>query len=41
MSDIGERGKKIVSEDMGVEADKRTTGASFIKDIGADSLETV
>src|SRR4029079_5631757 len=41
MSDIGERGKKIVVEHLGVEPDKGVAGASFIADLGADSLDTV
>ena len=41
MSDISERVKKIVVEHLGVEADKVTDGASFIDDLGADSLDTV
>jgi acyl carrier protein len=41
MSDIGERVKKIVVEHLGVEPDKVTDGASFIDDLGADSLDTV
>jgi acyl carrier protein len=41
MSDIGERVKKIVVEHLGVEADKVTDSASFIDDLGADSLDTV
>ena len=41
MSDIGERVKKIVVEHLGVEADKVVEGASFIDDLGADSLDTV
>ena len=41
MSDIGERVKKIVIEHLGVEADKVTDNASFIDDLGADSLDTV
>jgi acyl carrier protein len=41
MSDIGERVKKIVVEHLGVEADKVTENASFIDDLGADSLDTV
>jgi acyl carrier protein len=41
MSDIGERVKKIVIEHLGVEADKVTENASFIDDLGADSLDTV
>jgi acyl carrier protein len=40
-SDIGERVKKIVVEHLGVEAKKVTDAASFIDDLGADSLDTV
>ena len=39
--DIGDRVKKIVVEHLGVEEDKVTDGASFIEDLGADSLDTV
>jgi acyl carrier protein len=41
MSDIAERVKKIVIEHLNVEADKVTENASFIDDLGADSLDTV
>ena len=41
MSDIAERVKKIVVEHLGVDADKVTEKASFIDDLGADSLDTV
>jgi len=41
MSDISERVKKIVVEHLGVEADKVTPEASFIDDLGADSLDIV
>jgi acyl carrier protein len=41
MSDVAERVKKIVVEHLGVEADKVTESASFIDDLGADSLDTV
>ena len=41
MSDIADRVKKIVIEHLGVEADKVTDSASFIDDLGADSLDTV
>ncbi|MGB0341840.1 MAG: acyl carrier protein [Parvibaculales bacterium] len=41
MSDIAERVKKIVVENLGVEADKVSESASFIDDLGADSLDTV
>jgi acyl carrier protein len=41
MSDTADRVKKIVVEHLGVEADKVTEGASFIDDLGADSLDIV
>ena len=41
MSDIAERVKKIVVEHLGVEEEKVTEAASFIDDLGADSLDTV
>ena len=41
MSDVAERVKKIVVEHLGVEADKVSENASFIDDLGADSLDTV
>ena len=41
MSDIAARVKKIVVEHLGVEEDKVTDAASFIDDLGADSLDTV
>ncbi|WP_439532333.1 acyl carrier protein [Polymorphobacter sp.] len=41
MSDVADRVKKIVIEHLGVEADKVTEDASFIDDLGADSLDTV
>ncbi len=41
MSDITERVKKIVVEHLGVEEAKVTEKASFIDDLGADSLDTV
>jgi len=41
MSDISERVKKIVVEHLGVEEGKVSDGASFIDDLGADSLDTV
>ena len=41
MSDIAERVKKIVVEHLGVEPEKVTEAASFIDDLGADSLDTV
>lgn len=41
MSTINDRVKKIVVEHLGVDAAKVTDGASFIEDLGADSLDTV
>ena len=39
--DIPARVKKIVVEHLGVDEDKVMDGASFIDDLGADSLDTV
>ena len=41
MSDVADRVKKIVVEHLGVDEDKVAEGASFIDDLGADSLDTV
>ena len=41
MSDTADRVKKIVVEHLNVEAEKVTENASFIDDLGADSLDTV
>ena len=41
MSETADRVKKIVIEHLGVEADKVTEDASFIDDLGADSLDIV
>ena len=41
MSDIADRVKKIVVEHLGVEEAKVVDTASFIDDLGADSLDTV
>ncbi len=41
MSDIAESVKKIVVENLGVDAGDVTEAASFIDDLGADSLDTV
>jgi len=41
MSDIAERVKKIVIDHLGVDEAKVTGNASFIDDLGADSLDTV
>jgi len=41
MSDTAERVKKIVVDHLNVDADKVVDNASFIEDLGADSLDTV
>src|SRR5262245_17330126 len=41
MRDIAERVKKMAVGHLGVTADKVTENASFIDDLGADSLDTV
>ena len=41
MSDTEDRVKKIVVEHLGVDEGKVTDNASFIDDLGADSLDTV
>ena len=41
MSNVEERVKKIVVEQLGVKEDEVTNEASFVEDLGADSLDTV
>ncbi len=41
MSTIDERVKKIVVEQLGVKEDDVRSDASFVDDLGADSLDTV
>ena len=41
MSNIEERVIKIVGEQLGVKEDEIRTDASFVEDLGADSLDTV
>jgi acyl carrier protein len=41
MSTIEDRVKKIVVEQLGVGEDQVTPDASFVDDLGADSLDTV
>jgi acyl carrier protein len=41
MSETADRVKKIVVEHLGVEQDKVSEDASFIDDLGADSLDIV
>ena len=38
---IKERVREIVVSELGVEAEKVTPEASFVEDLGADSLDTV
>ncbi|MCK4951897.1 MAG: acyl carrier protein [Gammaproteobacteria bacterium] len=41
MSTIDERVKKIIIEQLGVNDDQVVNDASFVDDLGADSLDTV
>lgn len=41
MSSIEERVRKIVSEQLGVKEEDVKNNASFVDDLGADSLDTV
>ncbi len=41
MSDLEEKVKDIIVEELGVEREKLTDDASFMEDLGADSLDTV
>lgn len=41
MSQLEEKVKDIIVEELGVERDKLTDDASFMDDLGADSLDTV
>ena len=41
MSNVEERVKKIVVEQLGVKEEEVTSEASFVDDLGADSLDTV
>ena len=44
MADMGQletRVKEIIAEELGVEKEKLTNEASFMEDLGADSLDTV
>ena len=41
MSSVEDRVKKIVVEQLGVKDDEVTNDASFVDDLGADSLDTV
>ena len=41
MSTVEERVKKIIVEQLGVKEEQVTSEASFVDDLGADSLDTV
>jgi len=41
MADIEGKVKEIIINELGVEADKVSNEASFVEDLGADSLDTV
>ena len=41
MSDIAEKVKAIIIDNLGVDASEVTAAASFTNDLGADSLDTV
>ena len=41
MADYEAKIKEIIINELGVEADKVTPEASFVEDLGADSLDTV
>ena len=41
MSDAGQKVRSIIAEQLGVKAEEVTDTASFVDDLGADSLDTV
>lgn len=41
MSSVQDRVQKIIAEQLSVGEDQVTSGASFVDDLGADSLDTV
>ena len=41
MSDVAEKVKAIIIDNLGVDANEVTDSASFTNDLGADSLDTV
>jgi acyl carrier protein len=41
MANLEARVKDIIAEELGVEREKLTNEASFMEDLGADSLDTV
>ena len=41
MAEIGQKVKSIIAEQLGVKIEEVTDTASFVDDLGADSLDTV
>jgi len=41
MADVAEKVKKIIMEELGVDEEEVTPEASFVDDLGADSLDQV
>lgn len=41
MSNLSDKVKKIIAEQLGVDEEKVVPEASFVEDLGADSLDTV
>ncbi|NNK49261.1 MAG: acyl carrier protein [Gemmatimonadetes bacterium] len=41
MSDAADKVREIIANELGVEMEKVTDEASFVEDLGADSLDTV
>ncbi len=41
MAEIGQKVKSIIAEQLGVKVEEVTDAASFVDDLGADSLDTV
>ncbi|MCG3175876.1 MAG: Acyl carrier protein [Candidatus Omnitrophica bacterium] len=41
MSEVGQKVKAIIAEQLGVKPEEVTDAASFVDDLGADSLDTV
>jgi acyl carrier protein len=41
MADLEDKVKQIIAKELGVEMEKLTNEASFMEDLGADSLDTV
>ena len=41
MADVGQKVRSIIAEQLGVKIEEVTDTASFVDDLGADSLDTV